>query len=124
MADLFDELQESPQTREHYLARIRAHMQSAYLLDERKIDQVLPQFLATLRGHLDTLPALIEAADGTGFAKACHTLKGALLNLGLADLADQAANLEHEAIKDQPLDQLSQEARLFFQELEILTRPD
>ena len=81
--------------REEYLTQIRRHLRTSYLLSDKKIESVLPGFLATLCD----LMAKLEAASAEGketeaINRAGHALKGALLSLGLMDLADKAYLIE------------------------------
>jgi HPt (histidine-containing phosphotransfer) domain-containing protein len=77
-----------------YHLKIRRHLRSAYLLSDEKIDAVLPQFMKTLQSVMERLERVLETDRNDSLAKAGHALKGALLNLGLRELADQAFNIE------------------------------
>lgn len=77
-----------------YLQTIHAHLRSAYLLSEEKIASVMPTFLTTLTSHLQRLEQAAQSDDLKILGKAGHTIKGALLNLGLMDLADVAFQIE------------------------------
>ena len=79
-----------------YLQVIQEHMKSSYLLSDDKIDAILPDFLATLKEHLDTLEKKMAEGDSASLAVAGHTLQGALLNLGLFELADTACKIEQQ----------------------------
>lgn len=82
---------------------IRAHLRSAYLLSDEKIEAVLPGFLDTLATHFQALEASISEADPQKISKAGHAMKGAFLNLGLLDLADVAYQIEqHQQLDPQP----------------------
>ncbi len=83
-------------TGEEYIQAILNHLHNAYMLDDEKIKDVLPRFLDTLIAHLDSLQQPLEAMNLTELGKAGHTLKGALLNLGLLDLADVAYAIEQQ----------------------------
>jgi len=77
-----------------YHAKIRNHLCSAYLLSDEKIDAVLPRFIETLQSLMDNLERVLETDKGDSLSKAGHALKGALLNLGLEELADKAFIIE------------------------------
>jgi HPt (histidine-containing phosphotransfer) domain-containing protein len=81
-------------TGEEYKKSIRDHLRNAYMLNDEKIRTFLPQFLNTLLTHLDNLQAPLQANNLSEMSKAGHTLKGALLNLGLSELAEIAYNIE------------------------------
>jgi HPt (histidine-containing phosphotransfer) domain-containing protein len=73
--------------------RIRAYLAATFHFSDDQIAQMLPSFVDTLRGHLAAVDQAIAGDDGQ-LAKAAHTLKGALLNLGLE--AEVAIALELE----------------------------
>ena len=77
-----------------YLRQIRDHLRSAYLLSDEKINTVLPGFLQTLRSHMNILEEALHSGSDEALNRAGHSLKGALLNLGLTDLAEPALDLE------------------------------
>jgi len=76
------------------LHRIKQHFKTSYLLNDEKIETMVPVFAAILRSHMARLTEL--AADGNleQIGKASHAVKGALLNMGLADLAETAHLIE------------------------------
>lgn len=79
---------------QHYLETMRRHMQEFYLLDEKQVDEVLPGCLNTLFEHIHTLETLQQEGDAAALAKASHAVRGALLNLGLFDLAEYVCLVE------------------------------
>ena len=107
-------------TGEEYTQAISDHLHNAYLLSVEKIDEILPRFLDTLLAHLDNLDHPLQTENLQQLGKAGHTLKGALLNLGLLDLADIAYRIEQQChAEDETADyemlvrQLQQEIRSF-----------
>lgn len=80
--------------RQQALERIRQHLRTAYLLDEERSAAMIPVFLANLGGHMQRLTELAVEGDGPSLARAAHAVKGALLNLGLAELAEIAQVIE------------------------------
>jgi len=81
--------------RSDYLEIIREHLRSAYLLSDEKIDSIMPRFLETLSSWMSKLEKLADTdTDQEEINRAGHALKGALLNLGLKDLADKAFLIE------------------------------
>lgn len=83
-------------TGDEYIQSISDHLHNAYMLDDEKIKNILPRFLDTLTTHLDNMHSPLEANDLPELGKAGHTLKGALLNLGLLNLADIAYSIEKQ----------------------------
>lgn len=77
-----------------YLQRVKAHLKAAYLLSDEKIEAMIPIFLATLHTHMNRLAELVAAGETEQLARASHAVKGALLNIGLLDLAETAAAIE------------------------------
>jgi len=77
-----------------YLHLIRQHLKTAYLLSDEKTEAMIPVFAATLRSHMSRLAELAEAGDMAQLGRASHAVKGALLNMGLTDLAEAAHTIE------------------------------
>jgi len=77
-----------------YMLVIRAHMKNCYLLTDEKITAILPGFLTTLNNHMDNLEEKLAQGHLAELGVAGHTIKGALLNLGLFELADTARIIE------------------------------
>lgn len=77
-----------------YRTTIRQHLKTAYLLSDEKTDEVLPVFYGALLSHLHHLEEVLAAGDLQQLGKTGHTVKGALLNLGLPDLAALAYTIE------------------------------
>lgn len=80
--------------RQTYLEQMKDHLKNAYLLSDAKIATMLPVFIVSLQSHVDQLKALAESDDIQQLARAGHAIKGALLNVGLSDLAETAHALE------------------------------
>ncbi|WP_457577459.1 Hpt domain-containing protein [Desulfomarina sp.] len=73
---------------------IRKHLAKQFNLTADQIDAMLPAFITTLHSHLVTLEKSIEENDLKRIGKAAHTIKGALLNLGLEQSAEIAYRIE------------------------------
>ncbi len=73
---------------------IRQYLVEQFELTDDQIDGMLPVFIDTLHGHMKELDRLACQEDIQGMNKMAHTLKGALLNLGLKYLAGIALKLE------------------------------
>ena len=87
--------------REDYFRTIKDHLRTSYLLSEEKIDAVLPRFLETLCTLMNELEQLVDADQNEVLSRKGHAMKGALLNLGLHDLADKAFSIEKHLENDQ-----------------------
>ena len=79
-----------------YRKTVKKHLQTAYLLSEEKVETMIPLFLATLHTHMNRLADLAENGDIEQLGLASHAVKGALLNIGLIDLAEYAHTLENK----------------------------
>jgi len=77
-----------------YLLIIKQHLKTAYLLSDEKTEAMIPVFATTLRSHANRLAELAAAGDMEQLGRACHAVKGALLNMGLAELAQTAQTIE------------------------------
>lgn len=55
---------------------------------------MVPNFIAALSSHLDRLESAWQARDLENLGKAGHTMKGALLNLGINDCVEIALDIE------------------------------
>ncbi|BCL60548.1 hypothetical protein DGMP_12410 [Desulfomarina profundi] len=74
--------------------KIRKYLSEQFNLTAEQIDTMLPAFLTTLHSHLITLEKCVEENDLERIGKAAHTIKGALLNLGLEQSAEIAYRIE------------------------------
>lgn len=91
-----------------YLHIIKQHLQTAYLLSEEKTETMIPVFVNTLRSHMNRLAELAAGGDMEQLSRASHAVKGALLNMGLADLAQVAHSIEkHSKNGESSLDYLT-----------------
>jgi HPt (histidine-containing phosphotransfer) domain-containing protein len=79
-----------------YLEIIQQHLKTAYLLSDEKTAAMIPVFINTLRSYVDRLAELAAEGDMHQLGRASHAVKGALLNMGLADLAKTAQALEKQ----------------------------
>jgi HPt (histidine-containing phosphotransfer) domain-containing protein len=91
--------------REDYFLTIKDHLRSSYLLSEEKIEAVLPRFLDTVNTLMGELEQLANTDQKEVLSRKGHAMKGALLNLGLHDLADKAFQIEkHQEIEQAECD--------------------
>ncbi|MDR3089453.1 MAG: Hpt domain-containing protein [Desulfobulbaceae bacterium] len=77
--------------------RIRVYLTATFHFSDEQLSQMLPGFFDTLRGHLAAVEQSI-AGDSEELSRAAHTLKGALLNLGLEPEAALALELEERGM--------------------------
>jgi len=70
------------------------HLKDLYKLDDDQIALLLTKAMGTLESDVKALLDAMEAKDVEQLQKTAHSLKGALLNLGLEELSDQAKRIE------------------------------
>jgi len=83
--------------RTEYHQTIRTHLSQAYLLPEHRIDSLLPRFLESLETLMRNLELIAGTEKTVELSRAGHAIKGALLNLGLMDLAELAYTIEQKS---------------------------
>ncbi len=90
------------------------------MLSEEKSEQLMPNFLSSLRNQVLELQPIHSRGDLQTLGKSSHKVKGALLNLGLTDLADVAYTIEqnsksgnHEYNYQETIEELTQTILLF-----------
>lgn len=74
--------------------QVKDHLQEQFGLSYEQVEDLLPLFLKTLGGYLVDLETAVAAKDLQLLTQNAHTIKGALLNLGLTDSAEQAKVIE------------------------------
>ena len=74
--------------------RVSGFLCDHYKLSGDKVTEMLPTFLSVLRNHMRDMESVLEQKDVRAIGKAGHTLKGALMNLGLDELAEIAQSIE------------------------------
>lgn len=77
--------------------RIVAHMKTQFGLPEDQLEALIPNFIQTLREHLTELENAVSDGNLEHIGRAAHTIKGALLNLGLTESAETARIIENDA---------------------------
>ena len=77
--------------------QIRSHLHKEYNLDADKIRALLPDFLSALSGYIDEMEASLANSNQEDLIRAAHRVKGALVNLGLRELAEDAQLVEQLA---------------------------
>ncbi len=78
-------------------SRVRAHLRATYKLQAEQVDQLLVTSARSLSDHLAKASAALAAEDTELLRAAAHGLKGNLLNLGLVEYAETAAEIEQYA---------------------------
>jgi len=81
---------------QHNRQEIKDFLKKQFNLSGDQIDAMLPGFIDTLASHMDHLEEVFQSGDIIRLGKAGHIIKGALLNLGLAECAEIAYIIEKE----------------------------
>lgn len=83
-----------PMTSQQYINQIKSYLFNQFSLSEEQVSEMLPSFIATLSGHMASLEKAFASGNLEVLGKTGHTIKGAFLNLGLADCAEIALQIE------------------------------
>ncbi len=75
-------------------AEIQQHLSDRFGLPEEQLESLLPDFFRAISGHQTVLEQSLKDQDADALCKAAHKYKGALANLGLAQAADLALQIE------------------------------
>lgn len=74
--------------------KIKNYLSEQYHLPLEQVETMMPSFIAALRSHMDRLEIALSENNLVQMGKAGHTIKGAFLNLGLAECAGIALDIE------------------------------
>jgi HPt (histidine-containing phosphotransfer) domain-containing protein len=78
-----------------FVEDIKAHLERQFNFSPEQIEMMLPSFIETLAMHMKNLEnALLAENRLIALGKTGHTLKGALLNLGMEECAQLAFQIE------------------------------
>ena len=77
-----------------YREEIKQYLLKQFSLLPEQADDLLPELITALSGHIDGLETALKGNDPALLGKAAHTIKGALLNLGLQECAGLACSIE------------------------------
>ena len=79
---------------EQRIHQIKTYLCEHFQLSQEQIGEMLPSFITTLSTHMQNMERVLGEEDLLALGKAGHTMKGALLNLGLSDCAQLALRIE------------------------------
>ncbi len=83
-----------------YIENIASHLIAEFELSQEQIDEMLPLFVETIHSHMEKLEETVKENDHIAMKKMGHTMKGALLNLGVTELADLALQIESYSVNE------------------------
>jgi HPt (histidine-containing phosphotransfer) domain-containing protein len=84
----------TPETHAAWREHVRRHLMTTFHAPPATAEQLLVVAETTLRQGITDLSRALNTNKGPALAKSGHFLKGALTNMGLMTLADQAARIE------------------------------
>ena len=96
---------------EKFRKQAHNHLKGELGMEDEQINQILATLTQPLKNTLEETMSAYHSQDLTILAEAAHSLKGALLNLGLTELALLAKNIEQSAKNNE---QKSHNERLSF----------
>lgn len=76
------------------IEQMKLYLCNQFQLSPEQVGDMLPNFIVTLSSHMEHMERTLTENDLMALGKAGHTMKGALLNLGLADCAELALYIE------------------------------
>lgn len=92
--DKFSVMDGGAMTSQQYISQIKSYLFDQFSLSEEQVVEMLPSFITTLSGHMANLEKALANGNLEILGKTGHTIKGAFLNLGLADCAEIALQIE------------------------------
>ncbi len=83
-------------SKQERIEQIQSYLCGKFHLPVEQVGEMLPSFLITLDSHMGKLESAWESGDLSSLGRAGHTIKGALLNLGLHECAEIALRIEEK----------------------------
>lgn len=83
-------------SKKNRLDQIEGYLCEKFQLPQEQVVEMIPNFIIALSSHMDNLDGALESGDLVMLGRAGHTMKGALLNLGLLDCVDIAMEIEQK----------------------------
>ncbi len=81
-------------SKEERLNSIRSYLTEKFHLPEEQVREMMPNFVVALSSHMEKIETALQSGDRAILGKSGHTMKGALLNLGLFESAEIAKMIE------------------------------
>lgn len=81
-------------TKFEQLENIRSYLRDQFNLPTEQVDALLPGFQVTLAAHMANIEKALRDGELMTLGRAAHTMKGALLNLGVIGGAEIAQQIE------------------------------
>ena len=77
-----------------YYEHARFYLEENYDFDDDAIDKIIKSAISAMNSDINALESALENNDISSVNHAAHSLKGALYNLGLIDLAKEAHEIQ------------------------------
>ncbi len=97
-----EDLEENAMSTQLRIDQIKLYLCDQFQLSPEQVGEMLPIFIVTLSSHMQNMERLLRENDLMALGKAGHTMKGALLNLGLSDCAQLAMQIEEKGKAGDP----------------------
>jgi HPt (histidine-containing phosphotransfer) domain-containing protein len=81
-------------SKQELLNSIRLYLTEKFHLPEDQVGEMMPNFVVALSSHMKNIEVALQSGDRVTLGKSGHTMKGALLNLGLFEGAEIAKMIE------------------------------
>jgi HPt (histidine-containing phosphotransfer) domain-containing protein len=85
---------ETAMSAQQRIDQMKLYLCNQFQLSPEQVGDMLPNFIVTLSSHMAHMERTLGENDLMALGKAGHTMKGALLNLGLTDCAELALHIE------------------------------
>lgn len=89
-------ISEANMTKQERIEQMENYLCEKFHLPKAQVVEMLPNFVTTLASHMENIENALSANDLILLGKAGHTMKGALLNLGLHDCSGLALEIENK----------------------------
>jgi HPt (histidine-containing phosphotransfer) domain-containing protein len=81
-------------SKQELLNSIRCYLTEKFHLPDEQVGEMMPKFVVALSSHMEKIESALQSGDRVALGKSGHTMKGALLNLGLFESAELAKLIE------------------------------
>lgn len=83
-------------SKQERIDQIHGYLCEKFHLPAEQVNEMMPSFIIALSSHMSKLDSALQSGDLEILGRAGHTMKGALLNLGLHDSVSIALEIEQK----------------------------
>lgn len=83
-------------SKQERIDQIQEYLCEKFHLPVEQVSEMMPNFITALSSHMSKLDSALQSGDLEILGRAGHTMKGALLNLGLHDCVGIALEIEQK----------------------------